>query len=512
MIKIFTSEQIKEIDRYTIDNEPVPSSELMDRAAGKLFEWILNRFERSHRFMIFTGPGNNGGDGLVLARLLWYGGFTTKIFNVRFTEKYSADYLINRKRIEEIREIPLCDIESGNDLPALESDDIVVDAIFGSGLVRPVEGLALETIKHINNSASTVISVDIPSGLFGEDNSRNLPENIIRAYYTLSFQFPRLSFMFADCYKYTGEFHILPIGLHPEAIRNTRTPYHLIGEEDITRVLKTRGKFDHKGNFGHGLLIAGSGQKAGASILSAKAALRTGIGLITCHTPFAVASVIQTVLPEAMIRSDKHNSIITDIPPDEKFNAFGAGPGIGTSDETCEALHKFLERCSKPLVLDADAINILGLHKEWLKLLPAGTILTPHMKEFERIAGETANGYSRLMAQIEFSREFSCIVVLKGAHSSITLPDGRVFFNSTGNPGMATAGSGDVLTGIILSLLAQGYPPADASIAGVYIHGLAGDIAAEKFPFESLIASDIVENIGNAISMIRSKEKSKIKS
>lgn len=506
MIKILSCDQIKEIDRYTIENEPVSSSDLMERAAGKLFEWIVVRYDRSKRFRIFTGPGNNGGDGLVLARLLWYGGYKAELYNILFTDKYSIDYLINRKRVEEIREIPIIDIEKSSDLPLITDDDIIIDAIFGSGLSRPVDGIALEAIRHINDSVSTVVAVDIPSGLFGEDNSKNIPGNIVRAYFTLSFQFPKLSFMFADCYKYTGDWHILNIGLHPEAIRNTISPYHLTEKGDITAILKTRGKFDHKGNFGHGLLIAGSRHKTGAAILSAKAALRTGIGLITCHTSSAGSSVIQASLPEAMIQPDRNDTIITDINLDGNFTAFGAGPGIGTSEETCGALHKMLSDCNKPLILDADAINILGLQKEWLKLMPPGTILTPHMKEFERIAGETENSYTRLMVQIAFSSEYKCVVVLKGAHTSVTLPDGRVFFNSTGNPGMATAGSGDVLTGIILSLLAQGYSPADASIAGVYIHGLAGDIAAEKFPFESLVASDIVENIGNAIGKIKTKD------
>jgi NAD(P)H-hydrate epimerase len=387
--------------------------------------------------------------------------------------------------------------------PVICSDDIVIDAIFGSGLKRPADGLAAGVIRQINQIDCTVIAVDIPSGLFGEDNSRNTPDNIIKADITLSFQFPKLSFLFVDNYPFVGEWHLLPIGLHPNAIRDTETPFHFTEEKDIAPLLKRRAKFDHKGMFGHGLLIAGSQSKTGAALLAAKAALRSGIGLITCHVPWGSGSVIQSSLPEAMIQPDKNQTVISQIENLLSFSAVGIGPGLGTGEETINAFHDLLKTCEKPMVMDADAINILGLNKDWISLIRPGTILTPHPKEFERIAGKTADGYSRLLKQISFSIEHKCIIVLKGAYTSISMPDGRVIFNSTGNPGMATAGSGDVLTGIILSLLAQGYSQENASVVAVYIHGLAGDIAAEKSSFESVIASDIIENTGNAFKRIR---------
>jgi len=502
-MKIFNCEQIKEIDRYTIENEPVSSGDLMERAAGKLFEWISSRYPRSQDFTIFTGPGNNGGDGLVLARLLSYGGFRTEVFDVKISDKYSDDFKVNRKRLETLGGVPFIEIADAGQIPQLSQDEIVIDAIFGSGLSRPVEGLALEVIKFINASGCTVISIDIPSGLLCEDNGKNNPYGIVRAETTLSFQFPKLSFMFADCNKYTGNWMVLPIGLHPDAIRKTDSPYIFLEDKDIIKLLKKRGKFDHKGIYGHGLLVAGSLNKAGASVLSARAALRTGIGLITCHTASAARQVIQSSLPEAMVQPDEGETEITNVVPVVGINAVAVGPGIGTSDVTCTAFHSLLNQWRKPVVIDADAINILGLNKDWIKLLPENSILTPHKKEFERITVRAENDYDRLKLQEKFSLETRCIVVLKGAHTSVSLPDGRVFFNSTGNPGMATAGSGDVLTGIILSLLAQGYSPEDASVAGVYIHGLAGDIAGETLPWESIIASDIIENIGKAILKIR---------
>jgi ADP-dependent NAD(P)H-hydrate dehydratase / NAD(P)H-hydrate epimerase len=502
-MKIFTCSQVSEIDRYTIENEPVKSADLMERAAGKIFEWLIARYSKSRRFLIFAGPGNNGGDGLVLARLLADSGYKTEVHYVRFASGESDDWKINRERIEKTPVCGFLTINAPDQFPMLFDDDVIIDAIFGSGLKRPPEGLAASVIKNINGSACEVIAVDIPSGLAGEDTGSVTMENVVKADHTLSFQFPKLSFMFSDSYPYTGDWHILPIGLHPDAIRSTTTPYIYIEDNDVIPLLKHRNKFDHKGTFGHGLLIAGSGNKAGAAVLAARAALRTGIGLVTCHTPAASCAIIQTALPEAMVRSDSNGTIITSVPDPDDFSAVGAGPGIGTSEETADTIHKLLQECSKPMVMDADGLNILSKHKAWFSLLKAGTILTPHPKEFERLAGKTSGCYERLMLQISFSVKHKCIIVLKGAHTSITLPDGKVFFNSTGNPGMATAGSGDVLTGIILSLLAQGYEPADAAVAGVFMHGLAGDIAVQKIAQESLIATDITENIGNAYLRLR---------
>ncbi len=283
----------------------------------------------------------------------------------------------------------------------------------------------------------------------------------------------------------------------------TKTPYNLLSNEDVVLILKNRTKFDHKGNFGHGLLIAGSYGKIGAAVLGTRAALRAGIGLVTCHIPACGYNIVQSSVPEAMVRTDTAADIITSSGENDSFTAVGAGPGLGTRQETCDALKSLLTNCAKPMVLDADALNILSMNKEWLKLLPGGTILTPHPKEFERLAGSSKNSYERLQLQRNFSGEFKCIVILKGAHTSITFPDGSVYFNNTGNPGMATAGSGDVLTGILLSLLAQGYSPENASLLGVYLHGLAGDIAASDSSFEAIVASDIINCTGRAFNKIR---------
>ncbi len=502
-MKIFRCDQVKKIDEHTIINEPVASIDLMERAAGRLYEWYVERFERSRGIFIFTGPGNNGGDGLALARMLARNRYESEVLYVHFTDKTTKDWEINLKRLEKETNVPLHVLKTPGDFPVINPGDIIIDAIFGSGISRPAEGLASEVIKKINKSGAVVISIDIPSGLFGEDNMTNIPENIINATFTLSFQFPKLSFMFAENEKYTGEWFILPIGLDTNTINNTETPFSLLEKRFVKMLLKKRHKFDHKGVYGHGLLIGGSYGKMGAVILGARAALRTGAGLITCHVPYSGNDIIQSSFPEAMVIQDKDEKIISDNPDTSRYDAVAVGPGMGTGQETQKAFKRLLEHCRKPMVIDADALNILAENLEWMSELQPMTILTPHPGEFARITGKSGSGYERFLKQTELSQQYNCIIILKGAYTTISTPDGKVWFNNTGNPGMATAGSGDVLAGMILSLLAQGYDPADASLIGVYLHGLAGDIAAGKSGYESLIASDIITEAGNAFNLIR---------
>ena len=505
-MKIFRCDQVRQIDAFTIRNEPVSSTDLMERAAGRIFEWYISRFDPSLPVKIFAGPGNNGGDGLAIARLLYKNKYQPEVYFVQISENTSEDWKINKNRLLNETDVPFRIISNSELIPVIGPRTIIIDAIFGSGLSRKAEGLACDVISRINRSRSVVISVDIPSGLFGEDNSENDPDAIVHANHTLSFRFPKLSFMFAENERYTGEWTVLPIGLHEEAIRNTETPYICLERSLIKPLLKTRKKFDHKGVFGHGLLAGGSYGKMGAVVLGARAALKTGIGLITCHIPSGGDVILQSAVPEAMVMHDDSEDIITGIGNTESFSAIGAGPGMGTGQLSQKAIHEMLLNCRIPMVIDADALNILSQNKDWLGIIPPGTILTPHPKEFERLAGKSKNSYVRLDRQIRFSKDYNCIVVLKGAFTSITSPSGDVYFNSTGNPGMATAGSGDVLTGMILSLLAQGYEPLNAAITGVYLHGLAGDIAAEKSCQESLTAMDIIDEISSAFNRIKDSD------
>ncbi len=503
-MKIFTCEQIREIDDITIRTEPVSSFDLMERAAGQLLLWYMKSFDRTRRVLIFTGPGNNGGDGLALARMLASNRYNVGVYDLNISEKTSPDWKINHQRLRQETNVPFISVSRRDQIPDFRPDDVLVDAIFGSGLARPANGLASDIIRFINQTGCTIVSIDIPSGLFGEDNGKNDLESVVKADYTLTFQFPKLSFMFAENARFTGEWVVLPIGLSSKAIKEIQTPYSLLEPDAIISFMKARKKFDHKGIYGHGILISGSKGKMGAAVLGARAALRTGIGLLTCHIPGSGNQILQTSVPEAMSQPDANAEIVSEIGETERFDAIGIGPGIGTDPVTQKAFHSVLLNRSKPLVIDADGINILGINDKWMSVMPEKTVLTPHLKEFERIAGKSGNGYSRLEKQSGFAVRYNCVVVLKGAYTSVATPDGKIFFNSTGNPGMATAGSGDVLTGMILALLAQGYSSGNAAVAAVFLHGLAGDLAAGKSSPESIIASDIIDNIGNAFVKLRS--------
>ncbi len=502
-MKLFTSEQIRNIDRYTIENEPIVSIDLMERAAGRIAEWLTTNYDRSRSFTIFAGPGNNGGDGLAVARMLLQKHYRVRTCVVRISDKISADAQGNYDRLKSTGSGEIQDIHENDPMPSVAKDAIIIDAIFGSGLNRPVDGFAASVIRFLNSLPNMRISIDVPSGLFGENNLDNLPENIIKADLTLTLQFPPISFFFSENEQFTGKWNVLPIGLSSHIISETPSPYNYVEHQDIRVLLKKRKRFSHKGTYGNVLLIAGSYGMMGAAVLSARSALRTGSGLVTVHVPVRGYQVIQTAVPEALVSLDESDSVFSCLPELSAFSAIGVGPGLGSKANTQRALYDLIKKTKVPMVIDADGLNILSSNKEWLKILPEGTILTPHPREFERLAGKAGSAYQRNNMQIEFARKYNMIVILKGAYTATAMQDGSCYFNSTGNPGMATAGSGDVLTGMILSLLGQGYSPANSALIGVYLHGLAGDLAAAKSSEESVIAGDIIENIGKAFNLSR---------
>jgi len=497
-MKLFTCQQIAEIDRLTMKLEPISSIDLMERAAQRVTEWILQNIANDQSFYIFAGPGNNGGDAFAVARMLADSNYNCAVFFADFGRDLKEDAAINQARLIEQNKVLPGKIDSEDSIPGIPSDVIVLDGLFGSGINKPLTGLPKTIVQKINQSGATVISIDIPSGLFGEDNSENDSDGIVQATYTLTFQFPKLSFFFPENGEFVGNWQVLPILLHPEAILKTESKYFSLAKTFISGILKKREKFSHKGIYGHALLIAGSYGKMGASVLASKACLRAGVGLLTSHVPRLGYEIIQNSVPEAMTSVDSSDEIFTEFPDAGLFSAVGIGPGLGKKPETQLALKKLLQKKPSKLVLDADAINILAKNKEWINLLPENTILTPHPKEFERLAGPTSNSYERLQKQLQFSVKYKVIIALKGANTCISVPDGSAFFNETGNPGMATAGSGDVLTGIILGLLAQNYTPEEATLIGVYLHGLAGDLAAAVFGQQALIAGDIINHMGAA--------------
>lgn len=494
---ILTAEQIRALDAYTIENEPISSIDLMERAARKCTEFLLENFSSEQQFIIFCGKGNNGGDGLAIARQLLLKERIVQVIIVEHSERSSSDFKVNLERLKAQKQVEIVHLDNANDISTIESNAVIVDAILGTGLSRPLHGLVAEVVNAINLVPNLLVSIDIPTGLFSEDNSSNNIEAVIHADITLTFHAPKLSFLLPDTGNCVGEFHILSIGLMAEEM-NVSSPYIYVRPDELRLLLKQRPKFSHKGTYGHALLIAGSEGKMGAAQLAAQACLRSGTGLLTCHVPKAALRIMQVGVKEAMCSVDDSEDTISELPKLEKYTAIGFGPGIGTEQETANVLKRLIQDCPAKLVVDADGLNILGENRTWLSFLPKGTILTPHPKEFERMAGPWESSHERLQLQQEFSKKNGIVVVLKGAHTSITTPAGQVFFNSTGNSGLATAGSGDVLTGIILGLLAQGYSSEVAAVLGVYLHGSAGDKAIEKQTEETLITRDIIDNLGKA--------------
>ena len=498
-MKILPVEKIREADAYTIKHEPIPSTDLMERAAFQAYRWIKKRVDKAHQIHIFAGIGNNGGDGLVIARLLSKKGYQVKVYAVRYSNKTSQDFQINHDRLKELdTATDISDVMSKQDLPQLGDNDLIVDALFGSGLARPVKGIAAEAIARMNHSAAVTVAVDIPSGLYADTHTNPKDGEVVRADYTLSFQMPKMAFMLPENDRFVGKWHILDIGLSSDYINAAETRTYFMMKRDISPMLHQRRKFDHKGTFGHALLIAGSYGKMGAAILASRACLRSGVGLLHTHIPKVGYEIMQTASPETMLSIDRYDNYFSEVPELAAYNAVGIGPGLGIEKQSQMALKLLIQNYPAPIVFDADALNILAENKTWLPFLPANSVLTPHPKEFERLAGKWSNDFHKLQLLREFCAKFNVHVVLKGAHTASCFPDGNIYFNSSGNPGMATAGSGDVLTGLFLGLLAQGYSPGQAAVIGVYLHGLAGDIGMKKRGVEAMVAGDIIEEIGSA--------------
>lgn len=497
-MKVFNAEQIRRWDQYTIEQEPVASIDLMERAATACATW-LNEHYPGQSLTVFCGKGNNGGDGLAIARLLSARKIT--VYILEFGHKGTDDFQTNLSLLHQHPAIDIRFIQTEENLSSLVFSDIIVDALFGSGLNRGLEGVTAGLVQQINESGCPVVSIDLPSGMFADRSSAGNVQ--VTATHTLSFQTYKPAFLAAENAAYCGDVHILDIGLHQDFYDKEPAQYELTDETIIHGIYKPRNRFSHKGSFGHALMIAGSYGKIGAAVLSTEACLRTGAGLVSCHLPRCGYEIMQAKLPEAMVSTDVNHSINTHIETElDAYKAIGIGPGLGTAAETRTLLKDVLNAYKKPVVLDADALNGIAKEPALLSRIPTGSILTPHPKEFQRLFGETANEFERWQLASVKAQELKLVIILKGHHTLIALPDGKMFFNSTGNAGMATGGSGDVLTGILTSLLAQGYQPAAAAIFGVYLHGSAGDLVARESSMEAMIAGDITRYLGKAFLAI----------
>ncbi len=503
-MKIFTSAQIQELDKFTIEHEPIKSIDLMERAARVLTTAITERWNIQVPVVVFAGPGNNGGDALAVTRMLIDRGYDVQTYLFNITGHLSADCTENKKRLVDKKGRPLfTEVTQEFDPPRLEEGMLVVDGLFGSGLNKPLAGGFASLVKYINASKAEVVSIDMPSGLMTVDNTYNVSSNIIKATQTLTLGHLKLSFLFPENQQYIGQVRVLDIGLSKEGIAKIEANYTLLENDIAKAMLRPRNSFAHKGQMGSALIIAGSYGMAGASILATKACLRTGAGKVTVHCPKRNVPILQTAVPEAIVSIDREETTFTEGIATEDYQAIGIGPGLGTTEQTAITLIAQIRRTQCPLVIDADALNILANRRAWLQQLPKGTILTPHPKELDRIEGKCIDSYERLSKACDLAEKMQGYVVLKGHHTAICMPDGHVVFNTTGNSGMATAGSGDVLTGIITGLLAQGYDRAHACILGVYLHGLAGDLAARDLSEEGLIASDLIEYLPKAFIHLR---------
>lgn len=493
-MKIFTPEQIRQWDANTIQHEPIASADLMERAAALLTRWLLQsgQAERHSCTYIFCGMGNNGGDGLAVARLLTEAGYGVKVFVARHAETFSPDAQVQFERLH--KHLAVNEIYSKKDLPTPPADALVLDALLGTGLSRPATGLLADVIATLNAHTGPVIAIDIASGLFA-DRPNAPADAIVRPRHTVGFQVPKLAFFQPENAPFVGRWHLLNIGLQEDFYSKTPADFYCTFPDDLP-ALPPRGLFSHKGTFGHALLVAGSHGKMGAAVLAARACLRSGVGLLTLHVPACGYAVLQGTVPEAMCLTDENNTHQTAFSQQvAPYSAIGIGPGLGQHPDTAAFLRAFLSLENlPPLVLDADALNLLSQDPSLLGLVPENTILTPHPREFERLLGHGwGNDYEKLDALRAFCQKHRLVVVLKGRHTAVCSPEGKLFFNTTGNAGMATGGTGDVLTGILTALLAQGLGPLDAARLGVYRHGEAGDRAVSGRGMVGLTAGDLPE-------------------
>jgi NAD(P)H-hydrate epimerase len=504
-MKILTCSQLKELDQYTIAHEPIASIDLMERAARKITRAIARRWDASYHVVVFAGPGNNGGDALAVARMLSELQYQVEVFLFNTKGELSDDCRTNLQRLKECGQVYFTEVSTRFDPPELSEHHLVVDGLFGSGLNKALSGGFAAVVKYVNASHAQVVAIDVPSGLMGEDNTYNVRPHIMHADVTLSIQLPKLSFLFPENEGIVGEWELLPIGLKQEFVDESPSSFFITEEADIIKLIQPRRRFAHKGNFGRGLLIAGSYGMAGASILSARGCLRSGVGVLTVHVPIANHNLLQVAVPEAIVHTDIHDRYFAEPVDLERYNAVAIGPGLGQEEDTALALLEQIQGCQLPLVIDADALNILSTRRAWLSKLPKHSILTPHIGELERLIGKCADSYERISKTKELAAYLQSYIILKGAWTAVVTPEGNVYFNPTGNPGMATAGSGDVLTGVLLSLLAQGYSEEDACRLGVYAHGMAGDIAAERLGQTGMTAADIVEALPEAWKKLSQK-------
>jgi hydroxyethylthiazole kinase-like uncharacterized protein yjeF len=492
MLPLLTAQQIREADAYAIANEPISSIDLMERASKAFVSWFINCYpDKNQSISVYCGTGNNGGDGLAIARLLkshQYKNINVKI--ARYTDKTAADFDGNLIRLNTTG-IPITTLKPEDDLPA-ENSDIIIDAMLGSGLNKPLAGNYKKLVAYINGLQKTIVAVDVPTGFFTEGDI-DMDATAIKASLVITFHQPKINFLLPESAPVIKCWEAVHIGLDDAFIQSLNLPYQWVEESDIKKLLKPRRRFSNKGTYGHALLIAGQDKTMGAALLTACACAYAGSGLTTACIPGSGLTALNTHMPELMAIIRRGNE-----PPDikwEQFNAIGIGPGLGKDDEALTLLKSALTNYNKPIVVDADGLNLLAENQSLLKTLPAGSILTPHMKEFDRLFGEHTSWWQRIQTAVKKAQEYNIFILLKNDYTITATPEGEIYFNSTSNPAMAIGGMGDVLTGIITSLLAQKYSPKEACIIGAYIHGKAGDELALPNKLNVVLPGQLAEHL-----------------
>lgn len=502
-MKIFTNSEIRQIDQYTIENEEIKPIELIERVARAVADEITARWRQSKPVVIFAGPGNNGADALAAGALLSESGYKVHayLFNIG-GNKLSPECTVCRDRLAQCHGVGITEVIDTFMMPDLQRNLLIIDGLFGSGLRDPLKGGFSYLVQRINEAKATVVSIDIPSGLAGDWNPALISRDVIHATLTLAVQHPRLAFFIADNAEMVGEWKVLDIGLSQKAAAEIKAKFYLVEEVDVYRALKRRQLFSSKADYGSALIYAGSYGMMGAAVMAARGALRSGVGKVTIESPQCGYPIIQSTVPEALYSANQGQMYIDHMRPAHRYNAIAVGPGIGTNETTLRALEELLLSSKTPIILDADALNCIAMKPAMLNSLPMLSIITPHAGEFDRLFGNHTSMESRLRKACEVARHYHILIVLKGHYTAIIRPDGKIYFNSSGSPAMATPGSGDVLTGMLAGFMAQGYNPEIATLLAVFLHGLAGEIAAEEHGDYGVIASDIADNIGCAIKAI----------
>ncbi|MES2275600.1 MAG: NAD(P)H-hydrate dehydratase [Bacteroidota bacterium] len=501
MLPLLTAQDTRKADAYTIKHEPISSVDLMERAGKAFVGWFINHFpDKKQGITVYCGTGNNGGDGLAIARMLDQHKYQKiKVVIARFSKKSSADFDVNFERLISAG-INYTELLPGSSPLPEDKGQIIIDALLGSGLNQPLAGDYARLVKHLDGLGKTVVAVDVPTGLFTEGE---IPTDalVLKADLVITFQQAKLTFLLPESGPYINCWEAVNIGLDEGFIQSLHSPYQFTEEKDIRQMLKPRQRFSNKGTYGRALLIAGQPETMGAALLSASGCAYAGAGLTTACVPESGLTALNTSQPEimAIVRKGKKQPEILW----EKYSAIGIGPGLGKDKDALDLLTALFKNYKKPVVIDADALNLLSDNLKLLKKIPAESILTPHVKEFDRLFGAHTSWWARIQTAITKAAEYQIYILLKNNYTIVATPGGKVYFNSTGNPAMATGGMGDVLTGILTSLLAQKYTPQQACIIGAYIHGKAGDELALPNRMEVVLPGKLAQQLPITIARLK---------